>query len=230
VTVSADADAWIEQNSPSQNKGTDSVLKVRSKNSSSNARALVRFALPAIPSGCEVDAATLRLFGESAVNGRTLRAVGLTGTWTENGVTWANQPAAGGATATATSGTGWRTWTVTEHVAAMYAGTNHGFLIRDANENQGSSPEQSLSSREKGTNTPQLVITFRAAGTAGGAIVTSGSGPLPTAAAIPARPSPVTTPIWLLGLLAVLLVVGAGVRRPGPSRPTRSPEPLLAHP
>jgi hypothetical protein len=42
----------------------------------------------------------------------------------------------------------------------MYdSGANNGFLIRDASEN-GSGREQQFHSREKGENTPQLVITF----------------------------------------------------------------------
>ena len=42
----------------------------------------------------------------------------------------------------------------------MYsAGTSHGFLIRDATENQDA--EQQINSREKGENPPQLVISFK---------------------------------------------------------------------
>ena len=45
-------------------------------------------------------------------------------------------------------------------VQAMYsAGTNHGFLIRDATENQDA--EQQFFSREKGESPPQLVIRFK---------------------------------------------------------------------
>jgi hypothetical protein len=45
-------------------------------------------------------------------------------------------------------------------VQAMYTSGNHGFLIRDANEN-GPGMEQSFNSREKGAdNPPQLVINF----------------------------------------------------------------------
>jgi hypothetical protein len=78
-------------------------------------------------------------------------------------VTWASQPATVGAAATTPSGnaSGYREWTVTTQVQAMYApGANHGFLIRDAAENAGGF-DQSFHSREKvGDNTPQLVITF----------------------------------------------------------------------
>jgi hypothetical protein len=66
-----------------------------------------------------------------------------------------------GAAATAKSGFGYREWTVTSQVQAMYApGANNGFLIRDASEN-GGGLDQGFHSREKGTdNPPQLVISF----------------------------------------------------------------------
>ncbi|SDU85946.1 right-handed parallel beta-helix repeat-containing protein [Jiangella alkaliphila] len=163
ITVPANADAWFEQASPSTNKGDDSALKVLSKSSNQNVRAAVRFALPAPPSGCEVVGATLRLYSDSAVSGRTLQAQRASAAWTETGINWGNQPAVAGAVATASSGTGWRTWTVTEQVLAMYApGANHGFVLRDATEGASAGPEQSFHAREKGEHTPQLVVTFGA--------------------------------------------------------------------
>ena len=159
-TYGANADAWIDQNSPSNNNGSDSILKVLSKSGSDNMRALVRFALPTgIPEGCVVQSATLRLFAASAVGGRTLQALQVTGTWTEGGVTWTSQPATTGPAATTSSGSGYREWNVTAQVQTMFtAGVNNGFLIRDANKNQ--NHEQQFNSREKGDNLPQLVVTY----------------------------------------------------------------------
>jgi hypothetical protein len=159
ATVSANADAWIDQNSSGNNYGSDSILKVQGKSSNNNMRALVRFALPTIPTGCVVQSATLRLYAPSWTSGRTLQALRVNASWTENGVTWSNQPATTGTAATTSSGSGYRQWTVTSLVQAMYAGANHGFLIRDATENSGSY-EQQFHSREKGSDMPQLVITF----------------------------------------------------------------------
>ena len=90
-TLGANADAWILQSSAGQNYGTDSVLKVDTK-SASNARALVRFNLPAIPAGCTVTSAKLRLHASSYKAGRQLRAFRLNAAWTEGGVRWNNQP------------------------------------------------------------------------------------------------------------------------------------------
>ena len=117
--------------------------------------------LPTIPAGCDVVTATLRLYASSYKDGRTLQAVPLATAWTENLVTWGNQPATSGTAATTTSGFDYREWTVTSQVQAMYTpGANHGFLIRDASENDGGF-DQAFHSREKGTdNPPQLVISF----------------------------------------------------------------------
>ena len=161
VTLSANADSWIDQSSPSSNKGSDSVLKVMSKSSSSNTRALLRFPNPALPQDCGVASATLRLYASSAASSRSIQALRVTSAWTEGGVTWSNQPSTNGTASSVTSGTGYREWNVTSHVAAMYiAGANHGFLIRDLVENAGGA-EQQFNSREKAPdNPPQLVVTF----------------------------------------------------------------------
>jgi hypothetical protein len=165
VTVLTHADAWIDRGSTSSNKGDDSILKVTGKGSNSSTRALVQFVLPAnIPAGCVVESATLRLYAASWKSNRTLQAYRLNGSWTEYGVTWNNQPSTTGSAVTTNSGSGWRQWNVAAEVQAMIdTGVNNGFLIRDANES-GSGSEQQFHSREKGENTPQLIITFAPGG------------------------------------------------------------------
>ena len=159
ATATADADSWVAQNTPAATNGASPSLAVRSKQSA-NQRALVHFALPAVPAGCTVTEAVLRLNATSATNGRTLQAVALAAPWTESTVTWSNQPSTTGTAATTASGSGWRQWTVTAQVKAMYTGANQGFLIRDASEGTGNAA-QSFGSRESGGATaPQLVVTF----------------------------------------------------------------------
>jgi hypothetical protein len=159
-TMSSVADAWLEQSSPSSNKGDDGILKVMSKSGNANTRAVVRFNLPAIPSGCVLQSASLRLYAASESSSvRTLHALRLNASWTETGITWGNQPATAGSSATTTSGTGYRQWAVQSIVQAMYSsGQNNGFLIKDGTEN--ADAEQQLHAREKGDNPPQLVLTF----------------------------------------------------------------------
>ena len=127
-----------------------------------NFRALVRFTLPAVPQGCAVESATLRLYSPSAKTPRTIQALRLASAWSENLVNWSNQPLTTGPAATTAAGTGYREWSVTAQVQAMYVEANHGFLIRDSVEGQDA--EQQFHSREKGQNPPQLVVRFAAAG------------------------------------------------------------------
>jgi hypothetical protein len=125
-----------------------------------NARTLLRFPLPAIPSDCRVVDAELRLYASSSVAGRTLSVQQVAASWTQSGVTWNNQPTRTGPAATAVSATGWIEWTVTDQVNAMYTGTNNGLMVRDDVEG-GSGFQQAFHSREKGTDRPpELVITF----------------------------------------------------------------------
>jgi hypothetical protein len=158
VTLGASADSWVLQSSASSNYGTDSVLKVDTK-SGGNARAIVRFALPSVPAGCQVTRSQLRLYAGSYKTGRTLQAFALTGAWTESDVTWSNQPAPSGSAATVPSGSGYLAWNVTAQLATTYA-SSIGFLVRDQTED-GAGLEHGFHSREKAPdNPPQLVLTF----------------------------------------------------------------------
>lgn len=161
-TVTASADSWVDQSSPATNKGNDSALLVTSKSGNANTRALVQHSLPSVPAGCTVTAAKLRLYDSSPTAGRTIEAVPNSAAWTENGVTWANQPSTTGAAANATStgAVGFMEWTVTSQVQSMYSGSNHGFRVRDATEDAAAGPMQSFRSREAGSTPPELVVTF----------------------------------------------------------------------
>ncbi len=163
ITLSAMADAWVDQNSSSSNKGTDSILKVVSKRDGNNARALVRFDMPAVPAGCGVASATLRLYAASAQAGRTLHALGAGSSWSETRVTWEDRPSTAGTAATAAAGTGYVEWNVTRLLVEMIgAATNHGFVIRDAEEN--ADAEQQFHAREKDSQPPQLIVHLGPAG------------------------------------------------------------------
>jgi hypothetical protein len=158
-TVTSTADSLVAEATPTTNYGTDPTnFGIRSL-LGGNARSLIRFDLPSVPSNCSVTAATLRGYASSAATGRTLEAIRLAAAWTELGVNWTNQPGTTGAAATKSSIVGWVEWDVVSQVQAMYSGTNNGFLIRDAAENAVSAQDQSMHPREN-TNDPQLVVTF----------------------------------------------------------------------
>jgi hypothetical protein len=114
-----------------------------------------------------LESATLRLFAASSTSGRTLEVSPLAAAWTEDSVTWGNQPLTTGTAVTTSSGSGYREWVVTSQVQAMNeAGTSHGFLIRDMMEGS-SGMEQSFHARDKGESPPQLVIRYAAEPSAG---------------------------------------------------------------
>jgi hypothetical protein len=160
-TVAADADSWIEEHAPMDNRGADSTLKVASKAPAENTRAVVGFPLPQAPAGCAVQSATLRLYSDSVPSAaRTLQALRLASAWGENNVTWSNQPGTTGSAAEAPAGFGYVQWNVTAQVQAMYALGNYGFLIRDASENDLAGDEQGFFSKEKLENPPELVVCF----------------------------------------------------------------------
>jgi hypothetical protein len=182
--LSAVKDSWIQQDNATQNKGTDTGLRVKSA-SGKLRRSLVQFDLSSIaPSSC-IESAALKLTLTQVQNTARTHAVHrLTANWTEgtgvsnSGVTWNSRnglnpwTAAGGdfaPTATASTATGTVNgatlqWDVTSDVSAFLAGTasNNGWLVKDANEGTGA--EFVFASRENGTPTkrPQLVVTSTA--------------------------------------------------------------------
>jgi hypothetical protein len=170
VTLSASDDATVDQGSANTNFGSATDLKVKAPllgalgvNLGGERYTLARFTLPALQL-CSVTLAKLRLFATSATSGRNLEADRVTQTWAEGTVTWNNKPSAtstGAVTITSGSGTGYREWTVTSLVTAMYApGSNFGFLVSDSSGLSLLAPEQIYNSDEAAANKPQLVVTY----------------------------------------------------------------------
>jgi parallel beta-helix repeat protein len=159
IAVAAEADSWIDQNSAASNFALAGVLKIQSK-SGGDSRALMRFPMPPAPDGCVLGSAQLYVHAVSAFPGRTLGVLSFASDWSEDTVTWNNQPATSGTASTALSDFGIRRWDVTSQVQSMYAtGKNHGFLLRDLAEN-GEGFEQQFVSRENADDGPELLIRF----------------------------------------------------------------------
>jgi hypothetical protein len=177
------ADSWADQNAVSSNKGTGITLQVKSRSNENN-RAFVRFHLancvPTVPSSSTVKKATLRLnLAGAPTASRTYNINRVTGPcpeaattcWSENSLTWNNQPAVA-ATATSTlalttSSTvnQYHAFDVTTDVAAMVAGTvsNYGWRIADSAENAASAVIVTFKSKNATSNAagaPQLVIAY----------------------------------------------------------------------
>ncbi len=173
-SMPATADTWINQQSATPALVTESRLHVVSRMSgttSTNARALMRFGLPTIPSGCFLATARLRLYNATPVGGRTIDVHLIdpnAPTWDETTVTWATRPpvVAGSAVSSVTpTVAAWQEWNVTASVRQLYGGANNGFMVRDSVENHynpdGTGIEQLYVSRDATTgSTPVLVVTW----------------------------------------------------------------------
>src|SRR5919106_553521 len=170
VTAPVVADTWLDENSPSSAKGTDSILSVEggsvnvdTAEVSGRARALVRFALPpGIPLGCVVESARLRIYSsEDNSDGPRIEALRLASAWSETTASWSAQPEAVGAAARAWSRQGYVQLNVTAQVDEILRGApNHGFVLRDFTEGTEAAAGHGFYSREKGENPPELVIRF----------------------------------------------------------------------
>ena len=157
-TVMANRDTYVDNFRGTTNYGTVANLDVRPDSGFRRRRTLVGFALPAVPAGCSVTVATLRLNATSVAGARTVEAYRAAAAWAETTVTWNTQPGATGPAATRLVTLGTNDWTVTSQVQALYAGPNNGFHLQTFNETTGADLQQ-FSSRET-LGDPQLIITF----------------------------------------------------------------------
>jgi hypothetical protein len=96
-TVVATADSYVNQGNLLDTSGGSATYLVVTSQFGSARRIFVRFdPMPAVPSRCTVTSATLQIWADSQIAGRTLAAYRADPavTWTEAGLNWSNQPAA----------------------------------------------------------------------------------------------------------------------------------------
>jgi acid phosphatase type 7 len=153
--VPADADSFVLSTRPNSNRGSARSLKVRN----SAKITYIRFTVPGLSAGEDVSGATLRVYatspGRCALGVEVLRAAN--DTWGETTIKWSNQP---GPTGSALANLAWaskgsyRDFNVTQ---AVPGAGRVSFLLRHATGCNVAS-DVSLSSREAGSNQPQLVV------------------------------------------------------------------------
>lgn len=164
--ATASRDSYVDSLSAGSNFGNGLELFTRSAQVLvlSERRSVVAFNLPPVPTRCTLTGATLRLYASNPAGGRTINALRLNGSWTESGVTWNNVPATTGTAASSTSlsSAGWQSWNVLAQTAAMYAGANNGFLVKDSADSAVLSVQQIYQSRNgtPDSQDPQLVLSF----------------------------------------------------------------------
>jgi len=134
-------DAQVYESNPNTNYG-DIMIYIRSKDGA-NLRAFIQFDLNNIPPGSKITEARLYLYKYSAPDiTRTYRCSRVTSSWSENSITWNNQPAVDSPTSDEAIGTsvGWESWVVTSSVQQFTArdtasaSRNYGWRIADTSE------------------------------------------------------------------------------------------------
>ena len=161
-TVTPAADTYVDQAAATTNYNTNTNLLVRSRSANRNARALIRFTLPTVPTNCTVSSATLQVYNATPSTGRTIDVYRAAAAWTTTTVNWNTQPATTGTAvgSLTTPAAGTQSWDVTAHVQAMYT-TNNGFVLRDSAESfSATALQQTYRSVESATNKPQLVVNW----------------------------------------------------------------------
>jgi hypothetical protein len=162
--LTATADTYAAEVTPSSNFGSDTGLAARSE-LLANERTFVRFTIGTcgIPTGARIRSATLELTVSAAPDeSRTYGVHRVSETWGEPTLAWTNQPAAAGTTATAVvDATGVAAWDVQADVAAFVAGTaaNEGWMLRDQTEDAVLAHAVAFGSGESSTP-PTLRITY----------------------------------------------------------------------
>jgi|KBSSwiStaDraftv2_1062776.scaffolds.fasta_scaffold03288_3 hypothetical protein len=161
LTLAPTADTYVRDGSTAgQNFGTSTVLAVKTNPQAGlNRHIFLKFDLSGVTSA---SSARLRLFGNfTATSGTspvTIHAQD-TDSWTETGLTWNNQPAAGAATVTVPVGLNaqyWE-WDLTAFVQNQIATGQHIMSLELQNDATTSDPVN-FNSREAASNKPQLAL------------------------------------------------------------------------
>ncbi len=183
-TYAAKADAYTVSDQPAQNAGGGYTLYARApSDGSAEMRTYVRFDVSGL-SG-PATKAVLRLYSYSnSTDGYAVSSS--TNDWTENALTWANQPAAG--PGTGSSGTiALNTWAAADVTGAITGNGTYTFVVTTAR-----TVANKFASRESSSNTPALVVTTGS----GGATSTATGTPTQSQSASPTptqSPSPTQT-------------------------------------
>ncbi len=178
-TISPTNDSWIRSNRADKNFGGQPKLDIRPENKSGTniRRSLIHFDLAdnncletelPLQSGSVVSNAELRLTIENGPSTqRQLAVTRILQSWSEDTVTWNNQPSKDVIpTAISTTGTGTTiSWDVTDDVIKFINGslTNYGWMLTDVDEDtgvNGSGAKTRLTSKEETAMQPTLVIQY----------------------------------------------------------------------
>ncbi|MCO6449426.1 MAG: DNRLRE domain-containing protein, partial [Caldilineales bacterium] len=166
----AGQDAFIQLEKPTDNKGTDNELKVKTE-SGKLIRSVLKFDVTGLPAGALVESATLSLWVKDVKDGNaSINAHALTKTWDQSTVTW-NSPwtTPGGNYGSTISTTAftksvkdyWATWDVTSVASAWLnnPASNFGLILEQGVTDPKS--EVKFKSNNESSDRPKLEICWR---------------------------------------------------------------------
>ena len=172
VSLIPTGDSGTKLDKPTSNQGTSAKLEVKVQAPNKIGRSFLQFDVSSIPTDATVDSASLTLCTtKGGAAGRNYDVHRIAGTWTELGITHANQPTIN-PTATDTIVTLStidcnQVWTVTPDVAAWVGGTatNNGLRVSDQDETSTTQVKQTYNSREAGGGVePKLDVNYTTIG------------------------------------------------------------------
>lgn len=183
VTFISDADARVEEHSPTTNFGTAPDLEVIQANNR-NKESYIRFTVSGL-SGV-VQSALLRVYSttEGTKNGPAAYATGTS--WAETGITWNNRPARTGGALDNKGAIGQNTWTEYNVTALVNGNGTYAFVLA------GDSSDDVFFSSRQGGNPPQLAITVSTSTPT--VTPASAKTSTPTATSSGPMPTPTNTP------------------------------------
>ena len=163
ATLGVTNDTYVSEQDPATVNGGPSLSV--SSGTGVQTQSLLRLTLATLQPHCEITAATLRLHATSSQGPGTIDVHRASTTWTSAAATWnmTDRPGpAGTAVGFAAGTTGWHEWTVTTLVQELYAGPDHGFLLKDRVANASPTRTTLYESLDSANvaNRPQLVLTW----------------------------------------------------------------------
>jgi hypothetical protein len=166
LTLAPVADAYVRDGaSAGINFGTATALLVKNTATvGNNRRSFLMFDITSV--GGSIASARLRLFGNHATSGTIFDSAFAvaSNTWTENGITWNNQPSLGakqGASVGITTTAQYYEFDVTSFVASQKSSGFNLVSLAVTMDAQTTNSPDTFSSREAITNAPQLFVTLQ---------------------------------------------------------------------
>jgi len=156
TNIIASEDIFMDEGDPDTHMTDGDKIHVKKRDYD----ALVKFSLSSLPSGASISAATLYLYCDEQRGTDVGKVYETTDSWSEASVTWNTAPAAGTYKGDFTSGTGWKSLSITSFVVAQFAGDGTAsFRIKPEGIGDAWDGQRYYDS-EQGSNKPYLAITY----------------------------------------------------------------------